>query len=113
MHYTCHIESDILPIMKGDHQVPAILLRSYDLSETSLILHWLTQPFGIVKTVAKGAKGKKSSFLGKLELFTVCEIHFSFSKSGSELHSLLGVVVNDNCIGVRKSYQRLLVASRI
>jgi len=64
-----------------------IILRTRPLTETSLIVHWLTPNFGRIATVAKGARRPRSPFLGKLDLFY--EADFSFSRSrGSELHTL-------------------------
>jgi DNA repair protein RecO (recombination protein O) len=73
---------------------PGIILRTRPLTETSLIVHWLTPERGRVATVAKGARRPKSSFHGKLDLFYGCD--FSFSRSArSELHTLREVVVRD------------------
>ena len=64
-----------------------IVLRARLLTETSLIIHWLTPDFGRIATVAKGARRPKSPFLGKLDLFY--EADFSFSRSRrSDLHIL-------------------------
>ena len=45
-------------------QTPAILLRKTPWSETSLIAVWLTERFGAVRTVARGARKPKSAFRG-------------------------------------------------
>jgi DNA repair protein RecO len=64
-----------------------LILRTRPLTETSLIVHWLTPNFGRIATVAKGARRNKSQFLGKLDLFY--EADFSFSRSRrSDLHTL-------------------------
>jgi DNA repair protein RecO (recombination protein O) len=64
-----------------------IILRTRPLTETSLIVHWLTPQAGRIFTVAKGARRAKSQFAGKLDLFY--EADFSFSRSRrSELHNL-------------------------
>ena len=41
-----------------------IVLRTYPLTETSLIIHWLTAELGRLATVAKGARRPKSPFRG-------------------------------------------------
>ncbi len=89
----------------------AFLLRTYDLSETSLIVHWFGKRSGIVKTTVKGAKGKKSAYAGKLELFSMCEIQIMYKNTASDLHSLIGVEMLGHMSGIRTSYQKLLVAS--
>lgn len=64
-----------------------LILRTQPLTETSLIVHWLTPTVGRIATVAKGARRARSPFLGKLDLFY--EADFSFSRSRrSDLHTL-------------------------
>jgi len=64
-----------------------IILRTRPLTETSLIVNWLTPALGRISTVAKGARRPKSPFAGKLDLFY--EADFSFARSRhSELHTL-------------------------
>ncbi|KAB2643957.1 MAG: DNA repair protein RecO [Verrucomicrobia bacterium] len=72
-------------------QTKALLIRKYRLSETSLILVWLTQEHGKVKTAAQGAMKQASTFAGCLDLFGEVEIAFSWSKK-SDLHILKEVV---------------------
>lgn len=64
-----------------------IILRTRPLTETSLIVNWLTTEHGRISTVAKGARRPKSPFAGKLDLFY--EAEFSYTRSRrSELHAL-------------------------
>ena len=62
-----------------------IILRTRPLTETSLIVHWLTPDFGRLATVAKGARRPKSPFAGQLDLFYAADFSFSRSRS-SDLH---------------------------
>jgi DNA repair protein RecO (recombination protein O) len=64
-----------------------LILRTLPLTETSLIVHWLTPDFGRVATVAKGAQRPQSPFLGKLDLFYVADFSFNRSRR-SDLHVL-------------------------
>jgi len=64
-----------------------IILRTRLLTETSLIVHWLTPQLGRLATVAKGARRPKSPFAGKLDLFYAADFSFNRSRS-SELHNL-------------------------
>jgi DNA repair protein RecO (recombination protein O) len=48
-------------------QTDALVLRSYRLGETSLIVHLFTEAHGLLRCVAKGARGPKSRFGGCLE----------------------------------------------
>ena len=56
-----------------------LILRTRPLTETSLIVNWLTPDAGRIATVAKGARRTKSPFLGGLDLFYLAD--FSFSRS--------------------------------
>lgn len=71
-----------------------IILRTRPLTETSLIVNWLTPDLGRLSTVAKGARRTKSPFRGKLDLFY--EADFSFQRSRrSELHALREIVLRE------------------
>jgi DNA repair protein RecO len=48
-------------------QTDALVLRSYRLGETSLIVHLFTADHGLLRCVAKGARGPKSRFGAALE----------------------------------------------
>ena len=64
-----------------------IILRTRPLTDTSLIVHWLTPDFGRIATVAKGARRLKSPFRGKLDLFYLADFSFNRSRH-SDLHIL-------------------------
>jgi len=64
-----------------------IILRTRPLTDSSLIVHWLTPDFGRIATVARGARRLKSPFVGKLDLFYVADFSFSRSRR-SDLHLL-------------------------
>ena len=87
-----------------------IILRSQPLTETSLIIHWLTPNFGRVATVAKGARRPKSPFLGKLDLFY--EADFSFNRSRrSDLHILREVSLRKTNSALRENIVKLRQAA--
>ena len=75
-----------------EHATPAILLKKTPWSETSLIVTWLTSEHGTIRTVARGARGPRSAFAGKLDLFYQGEIAFALSRKG-DLHTLREVTV--------------------
>ena len=76
------------------------------LTETSLIVQWLTPNLGRLATVAKGARRAKSPFHGKLDLFYLAD--FSFSRSSrSELHTLCEVSLRETHGGLRKDLDLL------
>ena len=83
-----------------------IILRTQSLTETSLIINWLTPNFGRIATVAKGARRPKSPFSGKLDLFY--EADFSFSRSRrSELHTLREVSLRQTNSALRDDIVKL------
>jgi DNA repair protein RecO (recombination protein O) len=87
----------------------AILLRRYRFSENSLVVIWLTDRLGKVKTTARSVTKPGGPFAGRLELFTVAEILFKPSKSG-ELHTL-GEVVVETGSSIPSTYSTMLAAS--
>ncbi len=87
-----------------------IILRTRLLTETSLIIHWLTPEHGRIATVAKGARRNKSPFSGKLDLFYL--LQFSFQRSAkSELHQLREVSLKETHAPIREDMERLHQAS--
>src|SRR5579863_5128154 len=83
-----------------------IILRTRPLTETSLIVHWLTPDLGRLATVAKGARRPKSPFQGKLDLFYGAD--FSFSRSQrSELHSLREASLRETHSAIRQDIFKL------
>ena len=71
-----------------------LVLRTWPLTETSLIVHWLTPALGRLATVAKGARRPKSPFHGKLDLFYLADFSFTRSRR-SELHTLREVQLRE------------------
>jgi DNA repair protein RecO (recombination protein O) len=93
-----------------DERTTGLVLRLYPLTETSLIVHWLTQTVGRLSTVAKGARRAKSPFHGKLDLFYLAELSFSRSRR-SDLHTLREVRLVDPHTGLRSELGYLRQAS--
>ena len=88
----------------------AILLRRFPLTETSLIVHWFSDQFGILKTVAKGARRPKSPFAGKLDLYFDCEIEFVRARSGN-LHILKELALLNPRLAMRSSWLQTAAAA--
>jgi DNA repair protein RecO (recombination protein O) len=89
---------------------PAILLRKIKLTESSLIVTWLTANHGRIKTVVKGARQPKSRFAGVLDLFFDCEIQFARSRR-SDLHQLREAMLRDAHEALRLDYPRVALAA--
>jgi len=83
-----------------------LILRTRPLTETSLIIHWLTPDFGRLATVAKGARRPKSPFAGKLDLFYLADFSFARSRR-SELHTLREVSLRETHAALRQDMGRL------
>lgn len=93
-----------------EEQALGIVLQSRPLTESSLVVHWLTLDQGRVATVAKGARRPKSPFLGKLDLFHEVEIAFVRSRR-SELHTLREAVIRHTFAPIRKDIDLLRQAA--
>lgn len=87
-----------------------LVLRTRRLTETSLIIHWLTPNLGRLATVAKGALRPKSPFRGKVDLFYVADLSFVRSRR-SELHALREVSIRETHPAIRRELGRLQQAS--
>ena len=87
-----------------------IILRTRPLTETSLIVHWLTPELGRLGTVAKGARRPKSPFAGKLDLFYSAQFTFSRSRH-SDLHNLREVNLIETHSAIRHDLDKLQQAA--
>ena len=94
------------------HEARAILLRRYRFSENSLVVVWLTDRHGKVKTAVRSATKPGSPFAGRLELFTEAEILFKppRASNGGDLYSLKEVVVTGDP-ALPANYTTILTAS--
>jgi DNA repair protein RecO (recombination protein O) len=84
-----------------DERAHGVILRVGPLTESSLIVRWITRERGRISTVAKGAKRPKSSFAGKLDLYFQAELSYQRSQR-SDLHTLREVVLLDTHAALRK-----------
>ena len=87
-----------------------IIVRTRPLTETSLIVHWLTPEIGRIATVAKGARRTKSPFAGKLDLFYAAEFSFSRSRR-SDLHNLRELKLHETHGAIREDLAKLQQAA--
>jgi DNA repair protein RecO (recombination protein O) len=87
-----------------------LVLRTRLLTETSLIVHWLTATSGRLATVAKGALRPKSPFRGKLDLFYLADFTFSRSRR-SDLHTLRELSLRETHAALRRELACLRHAS--
>lgn len=80
------------------------ILRKYDLTETSYIVHFFAREIGLLKLVAKGAKRKKSPFSGGLEIFNKVEIEYS-KKEHTELGLLRKIDLIESNLSLFSNYE--------
>ena len=78
-----------------------LILRTRPLTDSSLIVQWLTPAAGRIATVAKGARRSNSPFRGKLDLFYLAEFSFSRSRR-SDLHTLREVLLRETHTALRE-----------
>ncbi len=88
----------------------AILVRKSRWSESSLLITWVTDSFGTLKTSARGALRAGSPFSGKVDLFHSAEITFTLSRTTS-LHSLREISLSKPFDARRATYQTIALAS--
>src|ERR1700737_2354947 len=86
-----------------------IILRRVRYSDTSLIITWLTDRHGRLRTMAKGALRQKSPFAGKLDLFFHCDLMLSLSRK-SDLHMLQEVSIRTTFGQIRTDYLKTSAA---
>lgn len=94
----------------NEERAIGIIVRVRPLTESSLIVHWLTREFGRIATVAKGAQRPKSPFRGKLDVFHLLEFSFARSRR-SDLHTLREAVLRRAYPALRRDLARLQQAA--
>lgn len=87
-----------------------IVLRKRRLTESSLVIHWLTTGHGRIATVAKGALRPHSPFRGKLDLFHLCEFTYVPARK-SDLHTLREAATVHTFPALREDMDKLQQAS--
>lgn len=97
-------------LLAAMEKAEGIIIRLTKLTDSSLIVLWCTKEWGLLKTVAKGARRAKSSFAGQLDLFVEAHLEWVPSRR-SELHILRELAVRDFRIGLRKSYVNTVLAA--
>jgi DNA repair protein RecO (recombination protein O) len=83
-----------------------IILHTRPLTETSLIVHWLTLEHGRMATVARGARRPRSPLRGKLDLYYAAEFSFVPGRR-SDLHLLREVTLRRTHAALREDWQKL------
>ena len=87
-------------------QTTAIVLRTIEFSETSLIVTLLTRDLGRISAIAKGARRPKGPFEGALDLLAVCRV-VVLRKSSDALDLLTEAKLHRRFRGADRSLERL------
>ncbi len=87
-----------------EERTTGIILRTRPLTETSVIVNWLTADAGRIATVARGARRPKSALRGKLDLFFVAEFSFVRARR-SDLHTLKEVSLRQTYAALRRDIE--------
>lgn len=87
-------------------QSTAIVLRTVEFSETSLIVTLLTRDFGRLSAIAKGARRPKGPFEGSLDLLGVCRV-VVLRKASDSLDILTEAKLHRRFRGGERSLDRL------
>ena len=90
----------------------AIVLRSLDYGESDRILTFLTDEFGKLKGIAKGARRSKRRFANALEPFSLSTLLFSRRGRGGLVLIEASDVIN-HFAGIRTDLDRTLVAAYV
>jgi DNA repair protein RecO len=89
-----------------DERAHGLILRARPLTDTSLIVHWLSAERGRLATIAKGARRPKSAFHGKLDLFFEADFSYAASRR-SDLHQLREVNLTQTWPQLRRSLHKI------
>ncbi len=87
-------------------QTTAIVIRTVEFSETSLIVTLLTRDLGRVSAIAKGARRPKGPFEGSLDLLAVCGV-VVIQKTSDTLDLLTEAKLHRRFRGGQRSLPRL------
>ncbi len=90
----------------GLYRTNAIVLRSIKLSETDKLVTFMSEQFGKVKCVARGARKIKSRFAGSLEPMTHVYLIY-FGKENQQLFSLNNADIIESFHQLREDFQKL------
>jgi len=92
------------------HKTNALVIKTFDFRETSLITTFYTKEFGKVQGILKGIRAEPDKFASTLEPFSHNEIIF-YHKRNADLHLVSGCELRDNFSFLRNDMYRFGQAS--
>ncbi len=96
--------------MANIEKTDAIVLKSWKLRETSLIITFFTRDFGKVKTISKGVRKKQSPLLSHFEPFTYQEIVF-YHHPKREINLITDSNLKESFLFLRNNFKKICYAS--
>lgn len=88
----------------------AIVIKTFDFRETSIIAEFFTRDFGRLRGILKGIRDDSKKFASTLEPFSYNEIIF-YRKRNSELHLVSQCDLRDNFLQLRRDIKKIHLAS--
>lgn len=90
----------------------AIVLKTFDFRETSLIVHFFTKEFGRLDGILKGIRKDPRKFASTLEPFSINEIIF-YQRRSSGLHLISQCDLKNNFNTIRVNLKAIAFASHL
>ncbi|MFC1674764.1 DNA repair protein RecO [Candidatus Omnitrophota bacterium] len=94
------------------NKTEALVLKKYEVRETSLIANFYTRDFGKVSGILKGIRKNPEKFASSLEPFSLNELIF-YKKENNPVHLVSACDLKDNFNLIRQNMQRITCASII
>ena len=92
------------------HKTEAIVIKTFDFRETSLIASLYTKDFGKINVILKGIRAEPGKFASTLEPFSHNEIVF-YKKRNGGLHLVSQCDLKDNLLPLRGDVTKVTMAS--
>jgi DNA repair protein RecO (recombination protein O) len=96
--------------MRLSHVTPAIVLRAWPYGESDKIVTFLTEKYGKLSGIAKGAKRSIRRFSNSLEPFSLVNLHFQ-ERAHSGLVFILTSELKESFRGLSASLEKIIFAS--
>lgn len=96
--------------MRPSHLTPAIVLRSWPYGESDKIVTFLTEKYGKITGIAKGAKRSFKRFSNSLEPFSLVNLHFQ-DRANSGLAFILASDLQKSFLRLSVSLEKITFAS--
>lgn len=93
------------------HETPAIVLKCHSYKENDLIITFITEDYGKLSAIARGAKKSKKRFPGGIDIFDCGVISFTSNQSRSNLAILESITSRTAWGKLSNSLKKFALAS--